>query len=229
MTAWWWAMGMAAVLNPCGVALLPATLAWLGGATQVSDRPGVRVVRAVGVGLGMALGFAGVLALLAILFHAIGGWLSYALRPLMLSLAGFLLVSGGMLAAGRWHLPSGLGLSLPRRARDGSALPWAGWVATGGVYGLGSLSCTLPLFVAALSPLMVSNWWTTARAIGAMAAGAAALLIPLSLGTLWLRDALTRTLGEVVRWLPLTLGAIVSGAGIYLLYYWGWGPGGGLG
>lgn len=228
MVGWWWTMGVAAVFSPCGVALLPASLAWLGGNVVTGTRPARRTLAAVGAGLAMAAGFTAVVAGLAVGFHAVGALISRGLRPLMLGLGLALGVGGVAVALGRAHAPIdrwlglGPGGGVPRRS-------WWSGVVAGTVYALGSLSCTLPLFVAALAPLVVGNWWTTAAAIATMGAGTASVLVGFSVGTVWLGDLVQSAVGRVVPRLTWGLGALVAASGGYLVYYWGWGPGRGIG
>lgn len=221
-------MGAAAVFNPCGVALLPASLAWIGGTVAPAERIGLRVLRAVGAGLAMAAGFTAVVAILAVGFRSVGALLDHALRPVMLGVGAGLVVAGGLLAMGRWHFPLERWIRVPAMSPTPSG-SWLSWLVAGGVYAVGSLSCTLPLFVAALAPLLAAGWWTTMSAVTTIGAGVASLLVLLSVGTVWLRDALALGLGRLARRMPLVLGSVVGAAGLYLVYYWAWGPGHWLG
>lgn len=224
-------MGVAAVFNPCGVALLPASLAWVAGTVTPSaaTRGGIsQTLQAAGAGVAMATGFMTVVALLAVGFHAVGSVIHSALRPLMLGLGAALSLAGASVAVGRWHLPLERWTAVPAR-RGGLPGSWLGWVGAGCVYAVGSLSCTLPLFVAAVAPLLAGSWQTVVTALATMGAGTAAVLVALSLGAVWARGGLDRLLSRLQARLSVGLGAIVSAAGLYLIYYWGWGPGRWLG
>lgn len=222
-------LGWAAVFNPCGVAMLPATLAWLVG-TVVPDRPGGLVVRGVRAGIGMTLGFTGVVAALAVLVHAVGAMLTPVMRPAMVVLGAVLVSGGGLVALGRFHFPLAGWLSVPplhvpvRRSHTHGLM-----LLAGAAYGLGAVSCTLPLFVAALLPALTAGWGRAAAVVGAFGAGSGIVFVAVAEATVFARAALMQLLRRVGPWLNPVLGTVVAGSGGYLVYYWVWGPGHWLG
>ncbi|MBX5468180.1 MAG: hypothetical protein K6U14_11920 [Firmicutes bacterium] len=229
MSGWLFGMGVAAVFNPCGVALLPAVLAWLGGTAPVASGIWWRMGQATLAGIAMAAGFTAVVAGLAVVLHGIGLALGPLLHAAMLLLGGALVLAGGLLALGLWHLPVDQWLGVRPFSPAPMSAPWATWLVMGVVYGIGSLSCTLPLFVAALASVLAGSWPDTVRAAGTIGLGVTLVLVAFSWATLWVREGLTRWLHRLGRWVPLGLGTIVSLAGAYLVYYWAWGPGRWLG
>ena len=88
-------MGMAAVFNPCGIALLPASFAWIGGTVGGTPTVLTRIVRSFQSGLLMAVGFTLVMALLAVVMHGLGAALSPILHAVILALSGVLILGGG--------------------------------------------------------------------------------------------------------------------------------------
>lgn len=138
--------GLACILTPCGVGLLPAYVGLLLEADSADadgfSRPRPRrMARALGGGAQAALGIVAAYAALAVLFWAFGA----ALRPLVPWLApalGLALAAFGLLALRGRGWPGLAGL----RAAD----PRAGFAAFGVSYGLVGFACTGPLFLPSL-------------------------------------------------------------------------------
>ncbi len=216
-------MGMAAVFNPCGIALLPASFAWIGGTVGGTSTVLARVGRGIQAGLLMALGFTVVMALLALIMHGLGAALSPILHDVMLVLSGVLIFGGAAVAFGLFHFPidrwSGIG-RITTTAHTGWTL-----IVAGIVYGVAALSCTLPLFLAALAPALTGGWANVLQVVSSFGLGTAVVLMGVGLVTLFARDGLLRALRTVGPWLNPALGVIIVGAGAYLGYYWSFGPG----
>ena len=216
-------MGIAAVFNPCGIALLPASFAWIGGTVGGTQTLLARIGRGVQSGLFMALGFTLVMTLLALVMHGLGAALSPILHAVMLGLSGLLILGGATVALGLFHFPidrwTGIGRLAPT-ARTGWTL-----VVAGIVYGVAALSCTLPLFLAALAPAITGGWATVIRVVTSFGLGTAVVLVGVGLVTLFARDGLLHVIRAVGPWLNPALGLIIVGAGTYLGYYWLFGPG----
>lgn len=216
-------MGMAAVFNPCGIALLPASLAWIGGTVGGTPTVIARIGRGIQSGLLMALGFTLVMALLALVMHGVGAALSSFLPAVMLVLSGVLILGGTTVAFGLFHFPIDRWTGLGRIP----ATPRAGWtlIVAGIVYGVAALSCTLPLFLAALAPALAGGWAIVLRVVTSFGLGTAVVLMGVGLVTLFARDGLLHAIRTVGPWLNPVLGVIIVGAGAYLGYYWLFGPG----
>ena len=223
---WPLSIGTASVLNPCGVAMLPATLAWLAGtATPTSTWVG-KAGKGALAGIAMAAGFTFVVLMLALLVHALGAVFAGYLRIIMIALGGALAVGGALVAFGLFHFPMArlLGtekVSLPARRSGGVGT----MVLAGVLYGIAAMSCTLPLFIAVVFPTFTGGIGQTLATVGAFGVGAALLLVAASEGTLFARDVVVRLLRRTARFMNPVLGAVIAGAGIYLVYYWVVGPG----
>ncbi|MCY0899615.1 MAG: hypothetical protein OWU33_11900 [Firmicutes bacterium] len=216
-------MGMAAVFSPCGIALLPASLAWVGGVVGGTDTVWARIGRGAQAGVLMGLGFTVVVAVLALVLHVLGSTLSSVLRVVMLVLGGFLVVGGGAVMVGMFHLPIDrwTGLTRVKPSRWISVTV----IVTGMVYGVAALSCTLPLFLAALAPALLGGWLRVGQVVGSFGLGTVFVMVAIAWATLFARDAVVRGVQAIGPWLNPVLGVIIIGAGGYLLYYWIWGPG----
>ncbi|SMC05353.1 Cytochrome c biogenesis protein CcdA [Sulfobacillus thermosulfidooxidans DSM 9293] len=216
-------MGIAAVFNPCGIALLPASFAWIGGTVGGTATVPTRVGRGIQSGILMAVGFTAVVAGLAVVVHGIGSALSPILHTVMLALSGLLIVGGSAVALGLFHFPVDRWTGMGRITPAGRSI-WT-LVVAGIVYGVAALSCTLPLFLAALAPAVAGGWPTVVQIVGSFGLGTAVVLVGVGLVTLFARDGLLRAIRAVGPWLNPALGLIIVGAGAYLGYYWLWGPG----
>ena len=216
-------MGMAAVFNPCGNALLPASLAWIGGTVGGTATVLHRIVRGALSGGLMAAGFTLVVAVLAVVLHGLGAALAPILRMVMLALSGGLIVGGVAVALGLFHFPINRWASLERlNVVTGSIWPL---IIAGVMYGIAALSCTLPLFLAALIPVLGGGWTSVVRLIASFGGGTAVILVGFGLATLFVRDGLLRAIRTVGPSLNPALGLVIVGGGGYLLWYWVSGPG----
>jgi cytochrome c biogenesis protein CcdA len=204
--------GALAVLNPCGIALLPGLLS-LTPADARHDRSlsasAVRTGLILTAGAVATFGIVAVpIALGAQLVAAAVPWVGFTLGVAMTILAVLVL-------AGRRITLPGTGFSENRQQdQHGAFLVGAG-------YGVTSLGCGLPLFLAALSAAIAAGGRLGAVSIvAAYAVGMAAALITLTVGMAAMRDRVTRLVGRsqsLMRWIN---GALLLLAGGYLTYYW---------
>lgn len=207
--------GMLAAFNPCGFALLPAYLALFLGTPATR---GSTVRRAVAVGAAVTLGFVavfGVVGLLLVLFSvSLGPWLGWVtlISGVLLIVVGGWMVIGRSLSLGtvRVALPVGPSVS--------------GMAAYGVTYAAVSLSCTLPVFVAAVLGSVGtegSNPLAILAAAAAYALGMGAVLTTLALVVGLAGQAVVGALRSVGHRIHRVSGAFVLLAGLYVTWY-GW-------
>jgi cytochrome c biogenesis protein CcdA len=207
--------GMLAAFNPCGFALLPTYLAlFLGspGSTSSATRRALVVGGAVTIGFVAVFGAVG--AGLVLLSLTLGAWLSYVTIG-----AGIVLVGvGGWLLAGRE-----LTVRLPRaRLVVSGSVP--GMVAYGVVYATVSLSCTLPVFLAAVVYVFAAPGSSPVRGATAAvsyAAGMGLVLTSLALVAAVVGGAATQRLRSWTRHVGRASGVVALVAGAYVVWY-GW-------
>ncbi len=207
--------GMLAAFNPCGFALLPTYLALFLGTR--SSR-GSMVARALIVGGAVTAGFVGVFGvvglLLAVFSVSLGPWLGWVtlVSGVVLVAVGGWLLSGRDLAIGRIRVP------LPV---SGSGM---GMVAYGVVYATISLSCTLPVFVAAVLGSVGtpgSSPFAALLAAGSYALGMGAVLTTLALVVGLAGQAAVGSIQALSHRINRISGAFVLIAGLYVSWY-GW-------
>lgn len=206
--------GTVATVNPCGFALLPAYLARRVGAEDGSRRGADAVGRALLVG---GVTTAGFMLVFATIGTAIGlgareltralPWAGLAIG-VALALAGATVLAGGHL---RLRLPR-----LRRRSRGGLR----GDVLFGIGYGTASLSCTLPIFLAATGGAVTGSLAGSALSFVAYAAGMGTILTALAVAAALSQQGLALALRRLVPYVNRASGALLLLAGAYVVYYW---------
>lgn len=206
--------GAVATVNPCGFALLPA---WF--ARQLAGRPGEgaarRVLRAVTGGLATTAGFVGVFAVAALVIGSGAAWLGAVLPWAGVALGGGLMAAGAL-----WLFDLRLpGLPVVNSCRRASER--FGAFGFGLSYGFISLSCSLPVFVAAAGAAFAAEGALSVANVLAYLAGAASVLLVIALIAAVSGAAALGWLGTHGRGLRRFSGALTALAGVYVFLYWG--------
>ncbi|HET8627136.1 MAG TPA: cytochrome c biogenesis protein CcdA [Thermomicrobiales bacterium] len=217
------AAGMAAAVNPCGFALLPAYLGLYlgdGDAAGETGRAPARLRRAAAVSAVVSASFValfGAAGLAVGLAAAVAGLFPW----LGLLVGALLVVAGGRLLDGEaFHggVAPGLVGRLGARARRPGA---PGYLAYGLAYGLASLGCALPLFLAVAGSALAARG--VLAALGQFVLyglGMGAVLTALTLGVAAGGDAALRGGRRARRYVQPVGAVLVLLAGAYLIYYW---------
>jgi len=200
-------------VNPCGLPMLPAYLALFTGRPSGPDS--ARVARSLLAGAGVSGGFVAVFGALGLMVESgiqlVAGWLPWVM----------IVVSLGMTAAGVLTLAGrGPSLHLPApRVRPGrSALAMVGY---GAAYAIGSLSCSLPLFLAAVgSSFTRRGAWAGLSTYLAYALGMGLFVTAAAVVTTTAGATALRRVRAASRVLPTVSGVVLTLSGAYLLYYW---------
>ncbi len=206
-----------ATLNPCGFALLPALLSFYVGAEEEDlPRAPTRALQGVFVGLMIAAGFLGVFAVVGLpislgatqITRAIP-WAGIVLGVLM-ALVGFATVAGKQLSFSISHPFAA------RRERHPHTM-----LLFGVGYGIASLGCTLPLFLALIGASLATRGPAAGLVVfGSYAFGMASVLMALAVGAALLRNGLARALKRLLPYMNRIAGALLLLVGAYLTYYW---------
>ncbi|MFV1961028.1 MAG: cytochrome c biogenesis CcdA family protein, partial [Acidimicrobiia bacterium] len=89
-------------------------------------------------------------------------------------------------------------------------------------YGIASLGCTLPVFLAVVGASLATQGPGSALAVlAAYGLGMAIMLILFSTGAALVRDGLVRTVRKMLPYMNRITGTMLMVAGLYLTYYWG--------
>jgi cytochrome c-type biogenesis protein len=209
-------LGLVAAVNPCGFPLLPAYLTLL-VETEAGGEWSQKTIRGLRVGAGVTAGFVAVFGLFGLLVEngvdALGHWIPWAMVPVGAALAalGVLELLG---RAPRFNVPS----PAARRYRG----VWTP-VGFGVTYGIASLSCALPLFLAGVAGsftrLGVFSGGMTAVAY---ALGMGLFIVVASLLVSWSGISTLRRLRPAGRLVRPVAGLVLVIVGGYLVYYWTW-------
>jgi cytochrome c biogenesis protein CcdA len=207
--------GTVATVNPCGFALLPAYLARRVGAEDGTGRSADAVSRALLVGLVTTAGF-------MLVFGTIGTSIGLGARELTHALpwAGLVIGTALVLAGAAVLLGGHLRLRLPQLGYGRSRGGMQGDVLFGIGYGTASLSCTLPIFLAATGGAVTGSLAGSALSFVAYAAGMGTVLTALAVAAALSQQGLARALRRVVPYVNRGSGALLMLAGAYVVYYW---------
>lgn len=213
------AAGMVSAFNPCGFPLLPAFLGLFLSDNDAGTRPAARLVRALTVGGTVTAGF-------VLLFAAVGLTIGLGARALIEWLPGIALGLGVMLVGVGGYLLAGgtLYTSLPEQlgARVGTGgRGTAAYFLFGLTYGLASLSCTLPIFLAVVGTSLTGASVTSS--LGALilyGLGMGTVITTLTVATGMFKSALALRMRGVLRYIGTIGTTALFAAGAYIVYYW---------
>jgi cytochrome c-type biogenesis protein len=212
--------GMVAAVNPCGFVLLPA---WLGA--YLSDQRGTGtgggVRRSIAVALSLTGGAVVLFLVVGAAVSAVSASFIAAFPWVGLGLGVALTAVGGSVVAGRspqLSLLDGWTARLGRGTTEPSIRSYAKY---GVVYGLASLSCTLPAFLAVVTFSLLSGGYLAIFVQFVLfGAGMAAVLASMTVLVGWLSGRGTGAIRRLSRYAVPVSGALLLIAGGYLVYYW---------
>ena len=211
------AAGMVASVNPCGVLMLPSYALYQVGAADEGAATARRVLRALLVALVATAGFVAVFGAVGAVIAGGGRWLIGAFPWAGLS------IGVGMAAAGAWLLVTRktLGLQAANRVKVQRKRTIGNAFGFGISYAIGSLSCTLPIFLAVVGGALASDRPLSAFGqLLAYAGGMGSVLIAAIVGTALFSQAAFKWLNRVTPFMNRMSAFFLIGAGAYLVYYW---------
>lgn len=214
------AAGMVASVNPCGFFMLPSYISYQLGTEEAGfyETPAARrVFKALLLGSVATIAFASVFASVGGIVATGGYWLvrvfPYAGVAMGVAMAGlglWLLITHrtlGIMAASRLTVT-------PRRNLRNVFL-------FGMAYAVGSLSCTLPVFLVVVgSALATQGFIASLGQFLAYALGMGLVLIAVTVGAAMFRGTVARWLRSAIPYVHRMSALFLLGAGAYLIYYW---------
>ena len=210
------AAGMLAAFNPCGFALLPAYLSFFVGVEERGDGPGPGpVASALAAGSAVTVGFVGVFGIagvaattFSLAVQRVAPWVSVPV--------GLALTALGVAVAGGWK-PA---LRLPRLAVGGTSRGLASMALYGMSYATVSLSCTLPVFLAAVATTFEDASLLSGVAVFvAYALGMGTVLTGLAVAIALARRPVGAALRGAAPVLARLGGLVLAAAGAYVTWY----------
>jgi cytochrome c-type biogenesis protein len=223
-TIWWvyaFLLGVVAAFNPCGFALLPAYLGLYLNDEQSSDGLAARTKRSLKVSLVAAGAFTALFGVTDALFSLASTFIVRLLPWVGLGVGVVLIIAGGMTIGGKLITFDTAQQFASKLGRGAGTSSTRGYSAFGLAYGLASLGCALPLFLALVG---------TAVALGGVGSAVFAFVLygvgmAATLGVLTVLAGIVsfgimsrvRSVGRVVSVVGSVL-LLLSGA--YVVYYW---------
>jgi cytochrome c-type biogenesis protein len=214
------AAGMVASVNPCGFFMLPAYISYHLGTEEegfYKQSTSRRLSKGLLLGGVTTLGFLVVFAAVGGVISAGGQWLvrvfpyaGVAIGVVMIFVGLYLVITHrtlGIMAASR------VTVSPQRNLRN--------VFMYGIVYAIGSLSCTLPIFL-----VVVGSSLTSQGLLGSLsqfvgyALGMGTILVAVTLGAALFQGTVARALRKALPYVHRTSALFMVGAGAYLIYYW---------
>ncbi len=210
--------GLLTALNPCGLALLPSFIAFYLGVQEPGYRQmpaGRRLLQALAVGGLVTAGFLTIVVIGGLLVSAglrfIVAWVPYL--TIVIGLA--LMLTGGLLLLGR-----GMELALPQprpALRRRGLLPM---YLYGVSYAIGSLSCTLPVFMVVVgSAVALGGAGAALSMFLAYGVGTGVVLMALTVGAALFQGAVARWLRSFAPYIRRVSAVLLVLAGGYIILY----------
>ena len=217
-------LGLGAAFNPCGFALLPAYLGYFIG-VESADRPtsGAQalgaMLRAMVVALTLTASF-------VIVFGAFGALFETVLsQGAVFDRIGYVTIAVGVVMAllGLWLLAGrAVNLRLPKMSRGGGSRGLGSVFMFGVSYAVVSLSCTIPLFIAAVAASFSADGAADGIAnFIAYGVGMGAVVTFLTLALALARTRVVGAMRGMSRWINPISGLVLIASGVYVANY-GW-------
>ena len=215
--------GMVSAVNPCGFAMLPAYLSLYLGSQEDDFRkrsPVQRALRALLIGAVVSLGFILLFGLAGVVISA-GGNAILGVMPWVGAVIGAVLVLMGIWMFAGKGLYTGVFERFAERIGDPKAMSVRSFFLFGLAYGLASLSCTLPVFLAVIGSSVAAG--SFASGVGQFLSyglGMASVLLTLTLALAFFKQGMVLWFRKAVPYVQLASAVLLVVAGGYIIYYW---------
>jgi cytochrome c biogenesis protein CcdA len=205
--------GALVALNPCSVPLLPAFFSYyLGAEREGLPRARTGLLQGLLVGALLTAGVVSVFTLIGLPLVYGASRITDAVPWLGLVAGGAAMLAGVVVLAGRGSIALPLPVVLSR-----SQGRWLRPLVFGVAYGVASLGCSLPVFLAFLaSSLSVRGSGNVLAVLAAYVAGIATTILAMLVVATLLREGL----GPLAAGLHRASGLLLLLAGAYLTYFW---------
>jgi cytochrome c biogenesis protein CcdA len=221
----WWVyaflLGIVAAFNPCGFALLPAYLGLYLNEGNTGKSFAARTRRSLAVSAVVAVAFTLLFGVTGALFSLASSLIVRLLPWVGLGVGVLLIIAGGITLGGR-----SLGLDTAQQVaskvgRDATSSGTRGYAAFGLAYGLASLGCALPLFLALLGTAVAGRGMGSAVVAFALyGVGMATTLGVLTLAAGIVSFGILARLRVVGRYVAGLGAVLLLASGAYVVYYW---------
>lgn len=215
LTLYCFSVGLVAAVNPCGFPMLPAYLT-LSSSDEATTPLPVRIVRALGSGAAVTLGFVVVFTLIGVLAKAGAsvafGWLPWVMVP----------IGVACFAIGLWTVVGrALKLPVPSRRLFAGRRRGVALFGFGVTYAVASLACAFPLFLGPVVGSFAQRGVLAGLLDGlAYALGMGLVICAVSLAGVGAQQLRLRSLRRAQPVLQRIAGAVLCLIGGYLVLYW---------
>lgn len=214
------AAGMVASVNPCGFFMLPSYLSYHLGTEEAGfyESPAsVRLARALLLGGIATIGFVVVFGIVGAVIATGGYWLAQAFPYAGVGIGVAMIVIGAWLLVTR----RSLGIMAASRVTVTPSRNLRNVLLFGVGYAIGSLSCTLPVFLVVVGSALASGGFITSlgQFVG-YALGMGLVLVAVTIGAALFRGSVATWLRGVMPYVHRASAFFLIGAGAYLIYYW---------
>jgi cytochrome c-type biogenesis protein len=214
------AAGMVASVNPCGFFMLPAYISYHLGTEEdgfYKQSTSSRLSKGLLLGAVTTAGFLVVFALVGGVISAGGQWLVRVFPYAGLAI-GTVMILGGIYLLVTHRT---LGIMAASRVTVSPQRNMRNVFMYGIVYAIGSLSCTLPIFLVVVGSSLASQGILASfsQFIG-YALGMGSILIAVTIGAALFQGTVARALRKGLPYVHRTSALFMVSAGAYLIYYW---------
>ncbi|PID77428.1 MAG: cytochrome C biogenesis protein [Deltaproteobacteria bacterium] len=217
------AAGMVSAVNPCGFAMLPVYLSLYLGAndkTFGSQSILLRIFKALMVTFIVTSGFAVVFGAVGGLIMAGGSFIEEYIPWFVLVVGGLMILLGCWLLTGK-HFSLPLLLKLAQKIGDPRDMSIWSFFLFGITFGITSMSCTLPIFLAVVGSSFTSqNWQEGLGQFFSFIAGVFLVLLILTLGIALVKKAqVTGRMKKIFPFIHLISAFFLLAAGGYIVWH----------
>ena len=213
--------GIIAAFNPCGMAMFPAYVGYQVGSISGTDGVIRLVIRGLSRGVAVTLGFVTVFGSLGLIL-AIGGKFIAPFLPFL-----GLGVGIGITLVALWMLYHKRTFALPGLSgfEVGALTDVPSTFLFGIAYALASVSCALPIFLAAIgivvgSGLTVGTFLDVVLGSLSYSLGMGLVMTGVTISALFFENSLSRIISRATVYVDILGKIAMLGAGIYLIWYW---------
>ena len=213
--------GIIAAFNPCGMAMFPAYVGYQIGSISGTDGVIKLTIKGLTRGVAVTLGFVTVFGSLGLIL-AIGGKFIAPFLPFL-----GLGVGIGITLVALWMLYQKRSLTLPGLSgfEVGALTDVPSTFLFGIAYALASVSCALPIFLAAIgivvgSGLTVGTFLDVVLGSLSYSLGMGLVMTGVTISALFFEDSLSRIIARATVYVDIIGKIAMLGAGFYLVWYW---------
>lgn len=215
--------GLVSTVNPCGFAMLPAYLGLYVGSEDPGDGHASivpRLARALLVAGTVTAGFVFLFGLAGVAIGAGARFLVGVFPWVGLAIGVTLVVAGALVLRGT-KLYTGMAARAAGRMGDPSRIGPRGYFVFGLSYGLASLSCTLPIFLAVVgNTLTVDGLVPSIAQFVLYGAGMGLMITLLTVAVALFKGAIIGRVRGALPYVQPVSAVLMVVAGAYIVFYW---------